>query len=94
MLEQIGVNKVLFETDWPHPTSLYPSVHAQIERTLSHVDDHTRRRVFQDNAGELYHLPDLTGATPPEIPHRGGLRHSVPQRPGDRPRGSGPFSEG
>ncbi len=57
MLEKIGVNKVLFETDWPHPTSLYPGVHEQIERTLSHVDDYTRRRVLQDNAVELYNLP-------------------------------------
>jgi predicted TIM-barrel fold metal-dependent hydrolase len=48
---------VLFETDWPHPTSLYPSVQEHIQATLGHVDASTRRRVLQDNAVELYNLP-------------------------------------
>ena len=56
-LEEIGVNKVMFETDYPHPTCLYPNNEEWIERTLRGVDKHSLRRILQDNALELYKLP-------------------------------------
>ena len=56
-LDIIGVNKVLFETDYPHPTSLYPGVQEKIAATLGGHDAATRKRILQDNAVELYHLP-------------------------------------
>jgi diketogulonate reductase-like aldo/keto reductase len=34
LLETVGVNKVLFETDFPHPTALYPNVQEHIVATL------------------------------------------------------------
>jgi predicted TIM-barrel fold metal-dependent hydrolase len=57
LLETIGVNKVLFETDFPHPTSLYPGVQAHIVDTLGGYDHEVRRRVLERNAAELYNLP-------------------------------------
>jgi predicted TIM-barrel fold metal-dependent hydrolase len=56
MLEQIGVDKVMFQTDFPHPTSLYPDVQAKLVETLGGYDHATRKRVLQDNAAELYNL--------------------------------------
>jgi predicted TIM-barrel fold metal-dependent hydrolase len=57
LLETIGVDKVLFETDFPHPTSLYPGVQEHIMETLGGYDQHVRKRVLERNAVELYNLP-------------------------------------
>jgi predicted TIM-barrel fold metal-dependent hydrolase len=57
MLEQIGIENVLFETDFPHPTSLYPGVQGHIEKVLGDLSAADRKRILQDNAVELYQLP-------------------------------------
>jgi predicted TIM-barrel fold metal-dependent hydrolase len=57
MLEEIGVDRVMFETDYPHPTSLYPGVQDKLVDTLGGYDYETRRRVLERNAVELYNLP-------------------------------------
>jgi uncharacterized protein len=57
LLDTIGVNKVLFETDFPHPTSLYPGVQEHIIDTLGAYDQNVRKRVLERNAVELYNLP-------------------------------------
>jgi uncharacterized protein len=57
LLETIGVDKVMFETDFPHPTSLYPGVQAHIVDTLGGYDFAIRKKVLQDNAVKLYRLP-------------------------------------
>ncbi len=57
LLETIGVDKVLFETDFQHPTSLYPGVQAHILDTLGGYDDGVRKKVLETNAVKLYNLP-------------------------------------
>jgi len=57
MLEEIGVDRLLFETDFPHPTSLYPGVQDKLVDTLGAYDYETRKRVLERNAVELYNLP-------------------------------------
>ena len=57
LLETIGVDKVLFETDFPHPTSLYPGVQDHIMNTLGGYDHSVRRKVLETNAVKLYNLP-------------------------------------
>ncbi len=57
LIENIGVNNVLVETDIPHPTCLYPSPRERLTMALAGLDDHARQRIFQDNAAELYHIP-------------------------------------
>ena len=57
MLEEIGVDRLLFETDFPHPTSLYPGVQDKLVDTLGGYDFATRKRVLERNAVELYKLP-------------------------------------
>jgi uncharacterized protein len=57
LLNTVGVNKVLFETDFPHPTSLYPGVQEHILDTLGGYDQSVRKRVLERNAVELYNLP-------------------------------------
>src|SRR4051812_25989514 len=57
MLDVLGVNNVLFETDFPHPTCLYPKSDQRVRDALSGLDAHSRRRLLQDNAAELYNIP-------------------------------------
>jgi predicted TIM-barrel fold metal-dependent hydrolase len=57
MLDEIGVDRVMFETDFPHPTSLYPGVQDKLADTLGGYDYETRKRVLERNAVELYNLP-------------------------------------
>jgi predicted TIM-barrel fold metal-dependent hydrolase len=56
LLEEIGVDRVMFETDFPHPTSLYPGVQDKLIETLGGHDYATRKRVLELNACELYSL--------------------------------------
>jgi uncharacterized protein len=57
-IEWLGVDNCLFETDFPHPTCLYPD---PVERALAVfegvVDDSFRRKVFGANAVRIYNLP-------------------------------------
>lgn len=56
LLDDIGVNNVLVETDLPHPTCFYPNTSERLAEALAGVDPHAVRRVLQDNAAELYHI--------------------------------------
>jgi uncharacterized protein len=56
MLEHVGVNNVLVETDVPHPTCLYPGAREHFASVMADVDPAIRKRVLQDNAAELYRL--------------------------------------
>jgi predicted TIM-barrel fold metal-dependent hydrolase len=56
-LELIGSDNILFETDFPHPTCLYPNSLEVAEKGLSLLDPAVRRKVLQDNAAALYRIP-------------------------------------
>jgi uncharacterized protein len=57
LLETIGVDNVMFETDFPHPTSLYPGVQAHLVDVLGGYDSAVQKKVLQDTAVRLYNLP-------------------------------------
>jgi predicted TIM-barrel fold metal-dependent hydrolase len=57
LLEIIGVDNVMFETDFPHPTSLYPGVQEHLKDVLGGYDRTIQKKVLQDNAVRLYNLP-------------------------------------
>jgi hypothetical protein len=56
LLEDVGINNVLIETDIPHPTCLYPNPREHLSRVLAEVDPHVVKRILQDNAAELYKI--------------------------------------
>ncbi len=56
LLNEIGVDKVMFETDYPHPTSLYPGVQEKLVQVLGKYDYATRKQVLETNASTLYNL--------------------------------------
>ncbi|MDE2043466.1 MAG: amidohydrolase family protein, partial [Alphaproteobacteria bacterium] len=57
LLETIGVDNVMFETDFPHPTSLYPGVQAHLKDVLGGHSRAVQKKVLQDNAVRFYNLP-------------------------------------
>ncbi len=56
MLDAIGADRILFETDYPHPTSLYPGVQDKLVDVLKDHDAPTRKLILQDNASKLFNL--------------------------------------
>jgi hypothetical protein len=57
LLEEIGFDNVMFETDFPHPTCLHPSAVEHALKVLEPWGPEVQRKVLQDNAARLYHLP-------------------------------------
>ncbi len=63
LIDKIGADNVLFETDFPHPTSLYgEEVHARIKGGLSDCEESVRRRILWDNSQKLYKVTSPTAA--------------------------------
>ena len=61
LIEDVGVNNVLIETDVPHPVCFYPNPRERLMEATASWDAHTRRRVLQENAVELYSIPIPAG---------------------------------
>jgi len=59
LVHDIGVDHCLFETDFPHPTSLYPpeSVKAHVARSLAGETPEVRRKLLSENSARLYKVP-------------------------------------
>jgi predicted TIM-barrel fold metal-dependent hydrolase len=56
-LELLGPENILFETDFPHPTCLYPDSMALAAPGLAQLSESGRRKVLHDNAAALYNVP-------------------------------------
>ena len=57
LFEDIGVDNVLWETDFPHSTALHPN---PVERAAENLKDVPREyvtKIMQDNAANLYKIP-------------------------------------
>ena len=55
--KEIGEDNVLFETDFPHPTCLYPNVREHVEKSLAGLSEKAQRKVLYENAARVYQLP-------------------------------------
>ncbi len=56
-MHKIGDDNGMFETDFPHPTCLYPNSVERALETIKHEDDDLKRRIFGGNAVRIYNLP-------------------------------------
>lgn len=56
LIDSVGEDNVLFETDFPHPTCLYPSPLETIEDRMLTLRPETRRKILGENAAKLYRL--------------------------------------
>ena len=55
--ERARCRHILFETDFPHPTCLYPDSLEYAAAGLGGVCAEVQRKVLQDNAAALYRIP-------------------------------------
>jgi uncharacterized protein len=55
-IERIGIDNCLFETDFPHPTCLFPEPLRYVASALEEADDGFRRKVLSTNAAKVYNF--------------------------------------
>jgi len=63
LIDKIGADNVMFETDFPHPTSLYgDEVHLRIKSGLADCEESVRKKILWDNAQKLYKVASPSSA--------------------------------
>jgi predicted TIM-barrel fold metal-dependent hydrolase len=58
LIEQIGVDNILFETDYPHPVCLYGNVREKIDAGLKGHNAEVRDKILWRNAAQLYRIDE------------------------------------
>jgi predicted TIM-barrel fold metal-dependent hydrolase len=56
LIDRVGEDNVMFETDFPHPTCLYPDPLTAVEQRMSALRAETRRKVLGETAAKLYRV--------------------------------------
>ncbi|GAA0949746.1 amidohydrolase family protein [Actinocorallia libanotica] len=56
LVDSVGEDNILFETDFPHPTCLYPSPVERAKESMKSLSDTARRKILGENARRLYRL--------------------------------------
>ena len=57
LIEAVGEDSILFETDFPHPTCLYPEPARVGRRTkMATLPPETQKKIYGENARKLYRL--------------------------------------
>jgi predicted TIM-barrel fold metal-dependent hydrolase len=64
LLDKIGADNVLFETDYPHPVCLYGNVREKIDAGLKGQSQAIRRKLLWENAAKLYRVAEPDRAVP------------------------------
>jgi predicted TIM-barrel fold metal-dependent hydrolase len=63
LIDKVGIDNILFETDFPHPTSIYgEEVNKRIQGGLSDCEASVRQKILWDNAQKLYKVEGPTAA--------------------------------
>jgi len=52
----VGADRILFETDFPHPTCLYPNPLQTVEAKMAVLAPEVRKKIYGENARSLYRL--------------------------------------
>ncbi len=66
LMDAIGVDNILFETDYPHPVCLYDNVREKIDAALGNATSEAQHKVLFENAAKLYKVakPDVAPPVP------------------------------
>ena len=54
LLDEIGVDNVMWGSDFPHPDGVWPDSREFIQRELGHLAADVRRKIVCENAGKFY----------------------------------------
>jgi predicted TIM-barrel fold metal-dependent hydrolase len=57
LIDRIGVDNVMWGSDFPHPDGVWPDSGEFIERQLGQLDPALRRKLVYENAARLYGFP-------------------------------------
>ena len=55
-IARLGANNVMVETDFPHPTCLYPGPRKKLEQALAPLPVAAQRKILYENAARVYGL--------------------------------------
>jgi len=56
LIEAVGEDRILFETDFPHPTCLYPNPLETVEAKMATLSSEIRAKIMGENARKLYRV--------------------------------------
>jgi predicted TIM-barrel fold metal-dependent hydrolase len=56
LVETVGEDRIMFETDFPHPTCLYPDPLQAVEEKMQVLSPEARAKIMGENARRLYRL--------------------------------------
>jgi len=56
IVASVGEDNIMFETDYPHPTCLYPDPLKTAAETMRELSESAQRKILGDTAVGLYHL--------------------------------------
>ena len=56
LVEAVGADNLLFETDFPHPTCLYPDPMTTADDQPRCLEPEDRRKILGENAAALYRV--------------------------------------
>ena len=57
MIERVGVNNVMWGSDFPHPDGVWPDSQEFLHKQLAHLSEDVRRKLVYENAAKLYGFP-------------------------------------
>jgi predicted TIM-barrel fold metal-dependent hydrolase len=57
LLDELGAEKIMWGSDFPHPDGVWPDSQEYIARELGHLPAGIRRKVVCENAARLYGFP-------------------------------------
>jgi predicted TIM-barrel fold metal-dependent hydrolase len=55
-IRQVGVDNIMFETDFPHPACLYPDGLEYMADAIAQMTEEERFKVFSGNAAKVYNI--------------------------------------
>ena len=56
LIDAVGEDNILFETDFPHPTCMYPDPLGTVESKMATLTPEVQRKIMGENARRLYRL--------------------------------------
>jgi uncharacterized protein len=56
LVDEVGDENIFFETDFPHPTSLFPKPLEHVADAMASLRPESRKRILSENAMQLYRL--------------------------------------
>ena len=54
LIDELGVDNIMWGSDFPHPDGIYPDSQEYIQKELGHLPAEVRKKIVCDNAAKLY----------------------------------------